>query len=646
MIENPSTNAKAQQKIHEMTSLYTRWKLDWAEKQDESEDMRNFVLDSRKQWTDTEKAILDKKGRTYVAVNVMMKYLNQLAGLYHQNKREVRAIDENGDHAVSERMTKLLKYVNETQNDMNQKLLKMFNEGNIMEIGGWIRLYYGWKGNEPQIVLQNREALAMILDPDCREYDLSDALGIFDTEFYSVEQLIAMFPEFAEDIHKLSQREMPKNQSRWKSWWSTLTDKAGIDHDDRYGVDFMDKSSGKFRLLQFNYVKQEVLTRIFDGRERVTYYQEHLDERKMVAIKAAMADEPGRFQFTKTRTKVHYLAAAIPAMDLLLFDKPQSCQTGTFEYFRYAPYDIAGKLIDNVSFFTNIKDLQREKNRRRSVALDFLNRISIPKLIYKRDSMDPDEVDKFLSGEIEAVQYDFGEKPQFDVVQNSTLEHVQHEDIINRDFEDITSVTGSIQGQSKSEDNATLYALKKEQGVSGITPVLKNLERTRLLIAKAELAMIQMHYVAPFDFFVQDDRGNSERVYMNIPMREVGKPGYTIMNDVQAGKLDIRLLDTNYSETTKQRNLAVTIELLRLMPPELVPYDLIFDMVDLGEDTEEWKARVKAVMTSSAEQAEKERLKQDMIDKYEIAADAKQRDMDAKLKAAEVRKNNKKEAVS
>lgn len=637
--------------INETTELFINWKSLWQEKLQEADDLRKFVLDANEQWTQAEKTAFRNRGKAFIAVNICLRLLMNLMGMYSSNKREIRAVTETDNTAMADIHTKLLKYVTEQQNDFDTTFERMFSDGNMMRCGGWARLYWGMKDNEPQIIFENKESTSIINDPMATLYDNTDSRGIFESEFYSVEKIMEMVPEHAEEIWKRHQQNT-KNESWVESILHGSLDAVRSLRSEGFDRDFQNRQSGMYRLVIFNYPKTIEDKYLFDKKEgKAVKYRPSGQKGAKVANKALdllLQKDPKRYELERKRTKVFCLRVIIPALLYVIQDKELSVRTKNFQYFRYAPYHMARSLIDEVSVFTNLKPIQREKNKFRSLIADYIDKYIHPRTWIKKGSLTQDQLEALRKGD-DNITYTGDTPPKMEQIHGITNELLVHDEVTNRDFEDLSGVTKSVQGVTQSEDNASLYQAKLAQSSQGLQPLLKNLARTRMAVANATHEMIKHYMTAPMQINIQsEDQIEGENLILNMPV------GDQVYNDVSQGFFKIKLIDGPYSQTAKERHLAQAMMIIERMPPEAIPWPYLFDLLDLGIHTEKWKQWVLNIYQQTQQgaqaQAEREQMEAQldkMIESRKLDNDEKSSKRDFNLKVMElIQKKNQESKAS
>ncbi len=633
---------KDESRIQETTWLFNNWRLEYTDKLNEGEYLKRFVFDGREQWTAQQRKDLEAKNKFHLSINTMLPIALNLKSHISFNRKEHRVLNEEGDNALADLQTKLLKYITENENDAQSLYEKVFMEGCIMPTGSWMRLRYGLKDNREQAILEYKNPLVMILDPQTRNYDLSDARGVFDSDFYNIGRIKEMFPAKARQIQK-AHDAMHKGQSIFQVWTSGYADESSRDFFGLVeGIDYQNISQGQYRVITFNYVEHD---NIKIATNRQTGEVHRLDDKQIeMIINAENAVMPNTWSISFQPVKTHKIRSVIPSLYMLLEDKKQEVQTGFFEYFRFAPYDLANRLIENVSVFTNLHDLQIEKNKLRSVALDQQSRLSTPKMMAKKGQLDNDNKERALSGDIEYVEFNpvGGDAPQWQFFQYNPIDRIQQEQIIDNDIEQVSQVTRASMGQSEREDNASLFAQKIEQASRGIAPLVKQLDITRENIARALLKFIKELYNVPRRINISD-ANNIQGEFLDVNIRHplTGQ----IINDTSQGNFKVKLIDGAYNETVRARNARVAFALLNSgIPVELVPWDVLIEMLDIGEHTDNWAEHVRNVLQGQAESAEMAAQREDIMNQFmaqieaqKVRQDGEQNDADRQLKTAELR---------
>lgn len=154
----------------------------------------NFALGE--QWTAEEKTKLEDQGRPVLTFNKIEPLIDLVCGHHTENKARIKAHPEGGeDKLFSEVADKAINHVDK-MGHLNFKEDICFEEGAIcgksyLELGQ----VYDKDPINGDLVFRNDEPYAILVDPDSKEYDLSDARYLIKLTKLSKSRLIELYPK-------------------------------------------------------------------------------------------------------------------------------------------------------------------------------------------------------------------------------------------------------------------------------------------------------------------------------------------------------------------------------------------------------------------------------------------------------------------
>jgi hypothetical protein len=221
-----------------------------------------------------------------------------------------------------------------------------------------------------------------------------------------------------------------------------------------------------------------------------------------------------------------------------------------------------------------VRDMQMEVNRRRSMALRLLN---AHQMIAESDATD--------TGNMQHL-YEEGQKPdgfmvvtpgalqkgKFQIVDKAQLAPAQM-DMMARSEQEIQRVSGinsDIVGkQGGSEANKKIDE-RVTQGVTITAPLFDNLRRSMKKMGELVVAGIQSKWTGEKIFRVTDRMSGAER-FVEINKKIQGQSGsYEIKNDITKGRYDIVVSQTPIADTIRERNMELLIEVAKRSTPEML----------------------------------------------------------------------------
>lgn len=211
--------------------VYERWK-DIREQHDLDQKFR-----AGEQWDDREKANRKDKHRPMVVLDELTQYINQLVNDVRENKREAK-VEASGYGATAEKAEKLENWVRAVQYESTAQsaYITGFEETCGASYGFWgLETYYK---NDHSFDLSVRirpipNGNTILFDPDCLQYDCSDAEDCFEINFISQKKFKRDFPnatikEFTDKIRQDAPNWFDKGMIQLASHWTVEVDRVAL----------------------------------------------------------------------------------------------------------------------------------------------------------------------------------------------------------------------------------------------------------------------------------------------------------------------------------------------------------------------------------------------------------------------------------
>lgn len=243
-------------------------------------------------------------------------------------------------------------------------------------------------------------------------------------------------------------------------------------------------------------------------------------------------------------------------------------------------------------------DPQREKNKKRSVMTDILNRNANSGWMYEENTLDPEQEENlrmFGSAPGVNIKYkrkDGSEKP-------SRIEPGQYPQGLDRleeknseDLNQISGINQSALGQLDTVQSGRAIEARQRQAVLSIQMYSDNFARSKEMQGRNSLSIFQKYYNEPRIFRVIGE--DSKLATYEINKREqTGMNSMTRMNDITVGKYSVHVDEVPISATFKQAQFEETMMIIEKLGPigmalaQTSP-DLIIDQTSLPRKND-WK---------------------------------------------------------
>ena len=584
---------------------YRRWFREAVDKADvwrkEAEQDYDFV--AGKQWTEADKHKLEQSGRPAITINRIKPLINVLSGYQRLNRYDIDFLPRTSDDidicTVRKGITKYVLDACGYDNEESQAFLDA-------AIGGLGWMEVGYKVNDDmtdgEAFVKRQDPFGIYVDPESHETDFSDAKYVCRAKWVDKDELKEVYPEHADAIE--AQYEV----------YDTAEKTGGREVDDPL---WYKRDLQKVRLVECWYkVKQpRTLYLLANGQ---TVGQE--DMRPEYLMNGFVEG----YQTVKaTRVRVASFFDRV-----LLEDMDSPYQHGEIPFvpitcYYYGTGDVPA------GFVRDLKDPQREINKRRIQTLHILNTSGNGGGWMEADAMDPKQKEDFrkngnIPGHFSEVRPGAlsGGKVQERAIQNPPAAVIQAESQATQDLTAISGINEALMGTDiPSSASGRAIELKQKQAITHIAPMFDQLRKAKKKIAyqlwgkRGHAGIIPQYYTEDKIYRVEGTNGQ-QFIHVNEQVIQQDPMGMTIvktLNDLSEGEFDIVISDTEASTTQRQAQMWGLVDACKNLgvPGDMI-FDIIIDLSDLPnkEDIKQrWQQRQEAQQQTSQQQMQLEMIK-------------------------------------
>jgi hypothetical protein len=318
---------------------------------------------SGEQWSDDERKQLEDEGRPALVINKMLMPLMTLVGLQWQVATEPKILAFEGEDARRcELLTYLLKHIS-IQNSLVDVDLDVFQDKVGIGLGWWkVREDFS-RRPDGDIRIERAHPLCIHPDPNYwNQFNWDDVRYVWQIEWLALESVLGRWPEYADEIEgRLGDWLHPR------SYGGEPGGSADPFESERA---FFDKDQRRVQIGECWYKVEVPVVVVYDQ----TTGEANADPEYVKMVRASVAtlspDQAERFVFVKMR--VPLVRVARLCGDVLLEDEESPYLSTEFPFFPAPGYKFwkepfgLGRLLE---------DLQREKNKRRSVIIELAGRM-------------------------------------------------------------------------------------------------------------------------------------------------------------------------------------------------------------------------------------------------------------------------------
>ena len=564
-----------------------------------------------KQWTEAQLRVLEKEGRPALKFNKIAPIVRLILGYHGNNKSDITALpsyDGTGSEQVAEALSRILKQIAET-NQSEFVDTEVFMDG-IVGGRGWFDQRISFEENDlGEVITRAKDPFAIYPDPDAQAYDLSDASFVIDSRWGSIDEIEANYGKVVADlvepftrgqtpIAPLSNalvedeitpvRRFGQSEDGFSEWWESLYGQLG---------EFVDQHRRSIRIFDFQYWVREIKPQFIDLETGARATVPDHWSREQVEKALYHAENIGNPMIVQNRL-VRRVRWTTMIGDMLVYDKWSMYDDFTLKgFFPYFRRGVTRGMVED------LLDPQREINKRRSAQIDAVMRTPHSGWSYHKDSMTPEQKRKLRrDGQRSGFNLEWeGEahmEPQ--KIQPSApptaLEHLETRG--NEDMREISGVNESALGELDKVQSGRAIEAKQRQAVISVQLYMDNFRRTKHLVGRGQIGLIQKFYTEERTFRILGEDGQFATTIINQEARQPGTGAVSRLLDVTLGKYVVSIDETPLSATFANAQFDEMMLILEKTKGAL-PVEIFADvLVDLSSmpRKDELKQRIQAVL--------------------------------------------------
>lgn len=511
------------------------------------------------QWEEAVRKELEEEGRPALTINLILSTINVALGDY-VNKQAVMTYKpgRHGTHEVAQVLNKLVAHIL-AENDYASKEFDVFSDGIIGDRGYFEVLVDFSENINGEIRLHARDASEIVLDPDAKEYDPATWNEVIRTYWETLDGIEADFGRDKRDevAHLVT-------SGSYYAYDSFEFDRQGFGDSSPASWEFdhtapEDRNIKSVRVISRQY-KRLVKTRFFvdlQTGDRQPVPQTWDEERVN-----AFAEQFGLALTERTVPRIRW---TVTADHVVLHDDWSPYQT--FSIIPFFPYFLRGRAFGMVK---NLIDPQDHLNKSTSQELHVINTTANSGWTVEEGTLVNMTEDEFAERGAETglvLVHAKGSAPPQKIQPNQIPTGLELVSNKSRTFlREISGLEGIL---SVASPEISGVALDRKSGLASVqmqVPAL-NLERTRTLLARKLLELIQQFYtetrIIQITRDVEDPENPTEELAINQPT-----PEGLIANDVTQGKYSVVIStaprrdtfdDVQFAEIMQMREVGINI---------------------------------------------------------------------------------------
>lgn len=476
------------------------------------------------QWSKDEIETLQARGQAATVENEIKPIFDRIMGQYSQLTTRIIYKGRNlgADEEKSNVLSALALHIQQ-QSGYEFEETDMFDDGNSCGFGCVeVGIEYG-DDMMPQVRIKHENALNIFPDPNWKRYDWNeDAEYICRAKWVSFKQAIELYPEYKAEIEGF------------------------------IGVNPVDNSS---QTMERNHLVDHRLKRI----RIVEVWYKTYSVRKLAVSSGGITEIKNKKDFAEIKklypdVKIHSkeeckIKVGVFCGDTLLEDKDSPYNHNRFPFVPYIVY--RRKNGEPYSVVRMLKDPNMEINKRRSKALHLLN---TNQAVYEEGAIqDEDELKKEMSKPDGQIKYRKGF--QFEILKNIDLANSQMT-LQNESKVSMSRISGvSDEAMARHSEVRSGVGIQRKQAMTDliISPIFKNLRRTRQLIGILIFGLIKQYYTEQKVFSVIDDMKQTKTYFM----------GNDLIDSMKEDTYDIIIEEAPNTATIQEEQFMYLSELIK-----------------------------------------------------------------------------------
>jgi hypothetical protein len=483
------------------------------------------------QWDEYDKQKLESEGRPALTINAILSTVNSVLGEQTSSRAMV---DFKPKREGSQEMATILKKlysVIHDQNDLDSKESQVFADGLIQD-RGYFEVKIDFNENvEGEIKVTVEDPLDIYLDPDAKDYDPSTWNEVIKSRWLSLNEVEILYGE--EKVKKLT--GLVHADSYYGSDSIYVTEQRFGDAADSV----LTGDEGEYSELDRKQIRR---VRIVERQYRIPHKCEYFINPKYgdVALvptewsESQKATHEMRYGLMRTEKESMKIRYTVSSDKVVLFDDwsiyPFFTIVPFFPYFRRGrPFGMVRNLISP----------QEQLNKVSSQELHVVNTTANSGWIIETASlanMGAAELEQRGAETGLILEFHKGAAPPMKIPANQIptgLDRISTKAAIN--IKEISGISDAMLGYDSPEVSGIAIEAKQARGKTQIQVPLDNLNRTRGLLAKRILTLLQTWYDNPRIFFMtQGGTETPEVVEINQALPDGSK-----LYDITVGEYDI-----------------------------------------------------------------------------------------------------------
>lgn len=496
----------------------------------DAEKNNNFYIGD--QWDEGDKAKLDSEGRPALTLNTVLSTVNAIIGEQLERKIEVRySAGPGGSPDVASRLNVVTRAILNS-NKFDDIEEQVFADGLITDRGFYdIRLDFE-RNIHGDIAISDEDGVDIIIDPNAKSYDPNDWNEVFISRWMTPDEIEVEFgSDKIREIRRLAETGSQYDRNSYEYQKSTYGDDTG------YGADVnTDEARALVRLRvverqHYKLTKRQHFVDLETGDLRPVPYG---------MTKAEAEEIANRYGVGLVKRTARRVRQTISVDEVLLYDDWSIYRT--FTIVPFFPYFRRGRPFGVVK---NLRDPQELLNKTSSQELHIVNTTANSGWKVQEGSlvgMTSEDLEERGAETGLVLTYKRGFEAPDKITPNSIptgIDRISQK--AANTIREVSAVNAAMIGANRADQSGKAIDKSISQGQVQVSVVLNNLTKSRGMVARKILELIQDFYTETRYFKISGEQalfgGLTEG---QVGINERDEQG-NVFNNVGVGKYDIEV---------------------------------------------------------------------------------------------------------
>jgi hypothetical protein len=566
--------------------LWQRWRRQAAE---------DYAFVIGEQWNPETRRRLEAADRAVLTINEVRPVIEVLTGYERAARLDAKPIPEGREDLENVTLLARLMKREMDNRDAEWTLSEGFKDGIVTGLGVWrIGISYEDDPIHGQPELRKLRLGEWLADPAAEQTDFSDARAQFWHRMVPLEDVIAQWPEHEDAIRRAAETYAAAGASLGTQVTEAVhpTD-AYRQTDVLDAIAWFDEVAGEVRAVEAWYREWEtvhLLVNLLDGT-----VEEIPDDPIALAAARAWAEKDPDVRIIRRQRRVVRQSTILPALGFEL-EFGQPFENDRQEY-PFVPFVCYRELDEILGVVRNLKDVQREINKRRSAMADNVARYGAIRWFAHRGTLeDPTSLEAGQgAGYVYWLRSATAPPPQAIAPPSMPTWVWQMHMLAKQEVKEISGINADLLGQRDADASGIAIARRQQQGQIIATAIFDAYKRARRQVARRFAKRIQQVYTA--ERTIRLDTGALDTDFVTLNRRQVDAKGrITTTNRIPDLKIDVVIADSPSTPTARLHAVQTLLDLMQRVPaaaPAMI--DFVIELSDVPE-RERILARLRAML--------------------------------------------------